>query len=69
MLEWFRDLIFGKKKEQTTVNSQITDAVTTKAPVTSVAMTGSVAATSMAAAAAAKPKRKYTKKTKKEEKA
>lgn len=69
MLEWFRDLIFGKKKEQTTVNPQITDAVTTKAPVATVAMTGSVAATSIAAAAAVKTKRKYTKKIKKEEKA
>lgn len=75
MLEWFRDLFFGKKKEQPpvsaaapAVNTQITDAVTS-APVASVAMTGSPAATSMAAAAAVKPKRKYTKKTKKEKKA
>lgn len=88
MLEWFRDLFFGKKKEQppvvdrpavvpgaipepvvvvkvepAVVNTQITDAVTT-APIAAVGMTGSLAATSMAAAAAVKPKRKYTKKTK-----
>lgn len=75
MLEWFRDLIFGKKKEQPpvsaaapAVNTQITDAVTS-APVAAVAMTGSLAATSMATAASMKPKRKYTKKIKTEKKA
>lgn len=74
MLEWFRDLIFGKKKEQPpvsvaapAVNTQITDAVTVT-PIANVGMTGSLAATSMAAAAAVKPKRKYTKKTKVEKK-
>ena len=51
ILIWVRDKLFGKSKAETTVDSQITDAVTQTAPVISTAATGSLAATATAAAA------------------
>jgi hypothetical protein len=64
MLVWFRDKLFGKKKDedlhwytqasphaQKPVEPQITDAVTQSAPVVSAVATGSLAATATAAAA------------------
>lgn len=79
MLIWLRDKIFGKpvvdKPAETTpavvqappapvINTQITDAVTV-APVVVAGVTGSLAATSMTAAASVKPKKTYKKKNRK----